>query len=149
MTLMPLPHPSIAEVIMIRRFSGPSKLRALDVTARCGMMSHRESVTGYRMEETIMIRTVYIASVLGVMAFFLALALGMSWGIVLEKEGLAALWPSIGSVAVGLGMGVFGLGLGLLFFRTKRRRAAVGIMGEVEEVIHEDGRERVGANASD
>lgn len=96
-----------------------------------------------------MIRTVYIAAVLGVMTFFLALALGISWGIVLEKSGPGTLAPSFISVAVGLAVGVLSLGLGLLFFRTKKRKVDVDIMNEVEEVIHEDGRERVGANAAD
>lgn len=96
-----------------------------------------------------MTRTVYIAAVLGVMTFFLALALGLSWGIVIAKVGLDALWPSIGSVAAGLMVGVLSFGFGLLFFRAKRKRAAVDIMGEVEEAIHEDGRERVGATVAD
>ncbi len=95
-----------------------------------------------------MIRTVYIAAVLGVMTFFLALALGISWGIVLEKSGPEALASSFISVAVGLAVGVLSLGFGLLFFRAKRRRAAVGIMDEVEEAIHEDGRERAGTTAA-
>ncbi len=96
-----------------------------------------------------MIRTVYVAAVLGVMTFFLALSLGISWGIILEKDGLATLVPSIISVAAGLSVGVFSFGIGLLFYRTKGRKAPVDIMSEVEEVIHEDGRERVGANAAD
>lgn len=96
-----------------------------------------------------MTRTVYIAAVLGVMTFFLALALGMSWGIVFQRDGLEALWPSIGSVAAGLTVGTLGLGLGLLFFRTKRRRTAVDIMEKVEEAIHEDGREMIGTTAAD
>ena len=113
------------------------------------MMFSSTTLIGHRMEETIMIRTVYIAAVLGVMTFFLALALGISWGIVLEKSGPGTLAPSFISVAVGLTVGVFSLGLGLLLFRTRRRRATVDIMGEAEDVIHEDGRERVGATATD
>ncbi len=96
-----------------------------------------------------MTRTVYIAAVLGVMTFFLALALGMSWGIIFAKDGINALWPSIGSVIAGLSVGIFSFGIGLLFFRARKRKAAVDIMNEVEEVIHEDGRERVGTNAAD
>ncbi|MCH8064064.1 MAG: hypothetical protein IH861_16360 [Chloroflexi bacterium] len=96
-----------------------------------------------------MTRTVYIAAVLGVMTFFLALALGLSWGIVLEKSGPAdLLWSGI-SLGAGLTVGVLSLGLGLLLFRTRRIKAAVDIMGEVEEPIHEDGRERVGTTAAD
>ena len=38
-----------------------------------------------------MIRTVYIASVLGVVTFFFALALGVSWGMVIEKAGILTL----------------------------------------------------------
>ena len=96
-----------------------------------------------------MTRTVYVAAVLGVMTFFLALALGLSWGIIIEKDGLGALWTSIGSVAAGLGIGVVSFGFGLLFYRTRKRKAAADIMDEVKEVIHEDGRERVGATAAD
>ncbi|MCH8063670.1 MAG: hypothetical protein IH861_14340 [Chloroflexi bacterium] len=96
-----------------------------------------------------MIRTIYIAAVLGVMTFFFALALGISWGIILEKDSWVALvWP-LTSAITGLTIGVLSFGLGLLFFRKKRIKAAVDIMGEVEEAIHEDGRERVGANAAD
>ena len=96
-----------------------------------------------------MIRTVYVAAVLGVMTFFLALALGISWGIILEKDGLVALVPSIISVAAGLSVGIFSFGIGLLFYRTKKISAAVDIMDKVEEAIHEDGRERIGATAAD
>ncbi len=113
------------------------------------MMFPSTSVIRHRMEEKIMTRTVYVAAVLGVMTFFLALALGLSWGIVIEKDGLGALWTSIGSVAVGLGIGVVSFGIGLLFYRTRKRKAAVDKMDEVKEVIHEDGRERVGTTAAD
>ena len=40
-------------------------------------------------------------------------------------------------------------GSGRLVCRRRKRKGAVDIMGEVEEAIHEDGRERVGANAAD
>ena len=95
-----------------------------------------------------MIRTVYIAAVLGVMTFFLALALGISWGMVLEKDGWEALTPSAVWVIVGLAVGVLGFGLGLLLFRTKRRKAAVDMMDEVGEAIHENGKERAVANVA-
>ena len=95
-----------------------------------------------------MIRTVYIAAVLGIITFFLALSLGMSWGIVLAKEGVATLAPSFVSVGVGLAVGTLGFVLGLILFRTKKSKTTVDILGEVEQVVREDGRERASMTAN-
>ena len=89
-----------------------------------------------------MIRTVYIAAVLGVMTFFGALALGVAWGLVIEKDGPAILASSFISVAAGLTIGAMGFGLGLLFFRTKKEKVELDVLEEAEDFVREDGRER-------
>ena len=98
-----------------------------------------------------MIRTVYIASVLGVVTFFFALSLGMSWGIAIANIGISSLVSSFTSVAVGLGIGAAGFGLGLLFFRTRVQETSLDILDEAEQVVHvvrEDVREKVTINGA-
>ena len=87
-----------------------------------------------------MIRTVYIAAVLGVMTFFGALALGVAWGLVIEKDGPAILASSFISVAAGLTIGAMGFGLGLLFFRTKKEKAELDVLEEAAAAFRALGR---------
>lgn len=91
-----------------------------------------------------MIRTVYIASVLGIVTFFIALGLGIAWGIAIGTSGPLVLASSFGAVGAGLLIGLIGFGLGLLFFRKP------GVTTEEVEVMAEaatstDSRERIEA----
>jgi hypothetical protein len=79
-----------------------------------------------------MIRTVYIASILGIVTFFVALGLGVAWGIVIESAGLL--------------VGAIGFGLGLLFFgKPKAETQESDVLREAEATASGDGRERIEA----
>jgi hypothetical protein len=94
-----------------------------------------------------MIRTVYIASILGIMTFFVALGLGVAWGIVIESAGLLVLVSSFGAVGAGLLVGAIGFGLGLLFFRKPKAESQESdVLREAEATASGDGRERIEAS---